>query len=75
MLFFMGSASHLTWFADGTNDVIYWLIVLVVIVAFEWNALSGTGQGRQKFLSTVSGTIHAGLGLTLVLYLIGAILN
>jgi hypothetical protein len=37
--------------------------------------LVGTGQARQKFLSTVSGTIHVGLALTVVLYGVGAVLN
>ena len=75
MLFFMGSASHLTSFNNGGNDGLYWILFLVVVGALEWNSLSGTGQGRQKFLSTVSGTIHAGLGLTLLLYLIGVVVN
>jgi uncharacterized membrane protein len=75
MLFFMGSASHLSFFNNGTNDAIYWVIALVIILAMEANALVGTGQARQKFLSTVSGTIHAGLGLAVLLYLIGVIVN
>jgi uncharacterized membrane protein len=75
MLFFMGSASHLTFFNNGSNDVIYWVLALAIIFALEWNALSGTGQPRQKYLTTVSGTIHAGLGLAVVLYLVGAIVN
>ena len=75
MLFFMGSASHLNSLHNGTNDVVYWVIALALIVAFEVNALMGTGQARQKYLTTVSGTIHAGLGLALLLYVIGAIVN
>src|SRR4029450_4105146 len=75
MLFFMGSASHLSTLHNGTNDALYWIIALVIILAMEANALVGTGQARQKFLSTVSGTIHAGLGLAGGLYLIGVIVN
>jgi len=75
MLFFMGSASHLTFFNTGTHDVIYWILALAIIVAVEGNALSGTGQPRQKYLTTVSGTIHAGLALAVVLYLVGTIVN
>ncbi len=75
MLFFMASASHLTFFNNGSNDVIYWVIALAIILALEWNALSGTGQPRQKYLTTVSGTIHAGLGLAVALYVVGAIVN
>jgi uncharacterized membrane protein len=73
MLFFMGSASHLQSLLGGTNDVIYWLLFLVVVGALELNPLMGTAPGRQKYLTTVSGTIHVGLGLTLVLYLFGLI--
>jgi len=75
MLFFMGSARHLTFFLTGSNDAIYWVIALAIILALEWNALSGTGQPRQKYLTTVSGTIHAGLGLAVVLYVVGAVVN
>ena len=75
MLFFMGAASHMTWLHNGSNDALYWIVALAIIVLVELNALVGTGQARQKFLSTVSGTIHAGLGLAVVLYLIGAVLN
>jgi uncharacterized membrane protein len=74
MLFFMGSASHLQTFLTGTSDLFYWLIALIVIAAVELNAVVGTG-GRQKYLASVSGTIHTGLGLTLVLYVWGLISN
>jgi len=74
MLFFMGSARHLESIDNGSRDGIYWLLVLAVIAAVELNALVGVAPGRQKYLATVSGTIHMGLGLTLVLYLI-ALLN
>ena len=76
MLFYMGSARHMTpGFLDGTNDVIYWILALAVILALELNALVGVAPGRQKYMSTVSGTIHVGLVLTLVLYVIGAVVN
>ncbi len=75
MLFFMGSAIHLNTLHTGTNDVLYWILALAIFAAFELNALVGTGQPRQKFLATVSGTIHAGLGLTLLLYVIGVVVN
>ncbi len=75
MLFFMGSAWHLHTLNTGGNDVLYWILALAIIVAFELNALVGTGQARQKMLGTVKGTIHAGLGLTLVLYVIGVVVN
>jgi uncharacterized membrane protein len=75
MLFFMGSASHLVWFNVGSHDVLYWLIAGAVIVLVELNGLIGPGAATQKMLTTVRGTIHGGLGLTLVLFLIGLFVN
>jgi hypothetical protein len=46
-----------------------------VILAVQLNAQMGVAPGRQKYLTTVSGTIHMGLGLTLVLYLLGVVVN
>jgi uncharacterized membrane protein len=71
MLFFMGSASHLAWFSAGDSDMIYWLLAGGVIVLAEINALIGPGLATQKPLGSVSGTIHAGIGLTVVLFAIG----
>ncbi len=71
MLFFMGSATHLPTFLTGTNDVLYWVVALAIMLAFQLNASVGTAPGRQKYLATVSGTIHAGLGLTALLVLVG----
>ena len=70
MALFMVSASHFNSLAIETNVALYWIIALVVVLAIEANALVGTGQPRQKPLSTVSGTIHMGLALTLVLYVL-----
>ncbi len=75
MLFFMGAASHLNSIHNGENDFLYWILAFAILVAFEGNALVGSGQARQKFLSTVKGTIHAGVGLTLLLYVMGAVVN
>ena len=71
MLFFMGSAVHLQSILTGTNDGVYWVIALGVILALQLNAYLGTAPGRQKYLTTVSGTIHMGLGLTAVLFVVG----
>ena len=54
--------------APGGGPTTYWIIALVVILAVEVNALIGPGLATQKPLGTVSGTIHMGLGLTIVLY-------
>ena len=75
MLFFMGSASHLPTFNNGTNDAIYWVIAGAIIVFAEAQALIGPGSATQKPLTSVSGTIYAGLGLTVVLYLVGVLVN
>jgi uncharacterized membrane protein len=75
MLFFMGSASHLPFFLTGNNDTAYWLIAGAIILFAEAQALIGPGTPTQKPLTTVSGTIHAGLALTLVLYLVGIFIN
>ena len=75
MLFFMGAAGHLDNFNNGTNDIVYWLVALAIILLLELNCLIGTGQGRQKFLGSVSGTIHAGVIATVVLYVVGVALN
>ena len=65
MLFFMGAASHFAF--TGTGGVtLYWILALAVMLALEMVALMGPGL---KPLATVRGTIHAGLGLTLVLFL------
>ncbi len=68
MLFFMGAASHFAF--TGTGGVgLYWVVALIVMLAVEAQALLGPGLPSQKPLATVSGTIHAGLGLTLLLFL------
>jgi uncharacterized membrane protein len=72
MLFFMGAASHLAVF-NGTNDAVFWVVTLIIILAVEANVFVGT-EATKKPLTTVSGTIHAGLGLTVLLYLVGVII-
>lgn len=78
MLFFMVAAANFGSLVQGLalgqgNLTLYWIIALALIFAVEANCLVGTGQARQKMLSTVSGTIHAGLGLAVVLYVLMAI--
>ena len=71
MLFFMGAASHLPQLSTRTEPMVipYLIVVLIVAAVFEANIFTGT---VPKPLSTVSGTIHSGLGLTLVLFLIAS---
>jgi uncharacterized membrane protein len=79
MLFFMAAATHfpsLTSSLDiGSGSLgVYWLVALVLIGLVEANGLIGPGAPSQKMLTTVKGTIHGGIGLTLVLYLAASIL-
>ena len=74
MLLFMAAGSHLEVLAKNANlpdvsVVPYWIAAFVVIGLVEINGLIGPGASSQKLLTTVSGTIHAGLGLTAVLVL------
>jgi hypothetical protein len=75
----MAAASH---FPALTKDLdmgggslgAYWIVALVAFLLVEANALIGPGATTQKPLTTVSGTIHGGLGLTIVLYLLQSVL-
>ena len=73
MLFFMGTASHLTTLIDAQNYGPYFLIVGLIILAVELNAFYGT-DASKKPLSSVSGTIWSGFILTAVLYGIAELL-
>jgi hypothetical protein len=73
MLFFMAAASHypsLTASLDmgGGQLMVYWIVALVVIAVFEAGALIGPGLPTQKPLASVKGTIHAGVGVTIILF-------
>lgn len=73
MLFFMAAASHypsLTSALDtgGGQLMIYWIVAFVVIGIAEAGALLGPGLPTQKPLATVSGTIHGGLAVVVLLY-------
>lgn len=69
MLFFMGAASHLQYAFLGEGDALYWIGVLALAALVELNGVRlGPGAVTQKPLATVSGTVHAGLGLALVFY-------
>jgi len=79
MLFFMGAASHFPSLTTGLdvgsgNLGAYWVTALVLIGLVEVNGLIGPGAPTQKPLTTVSGTIHGGLALTILLYLAASFL-
>jgi uncharacterized membrane protein len=69
MLFCMGAASHLQELAP-TDLGTYWISALILIGLVEINALVGPGLPSQKPLGSVSGTIHAGILVTAVLYIL-----
>jgi uncharacterized membrane protein len=74
MLFFMGSARHFTSLIDVSPSWAgYWILMLIVIALVEANIWAGPAA-TQKPLTSVAGTIHAGLGVTLVLYLAASLL-
>ena len=74
MLFVMGAARHLTVVNSETPRYgAYLAIMLILVILFQANIFRGTAA-TQKPLATVSGTIHAGLGLTLVLFVAASVL-
>src|SRR3989475_1512167 len=56
MLFFMGAASHYTSLATSLRyKGWFWVLVLIIILAVEHNALIGTQGPTKKPLDSVSG--------------------
>jgi len=76
MLFFMGAASHFpSLYSVDAMLGAYWVVALLVMALVELNALSAApNTATTKPLATVSGTIHAGLGVWLVLFVVASIL-
>jgi uncharacterized membrane protein len=74
MLFFMGAARHLS-LVDSADPKfhVWYAVVILLAVLFEANIFAGNAS-TQKPLATVSGTIHTGLGLTLVMFAAAVIL-
>jgi uncharacterized membrane protein len=74
MLFFMAAASHFPASLNASLErgegqlTLYWIIAIVVIAVFQAGALMGPGLPTQKPLASVKGTIHAGIGVTIVLF-------
>jgi len=77
MLFSMVGAANFQQLATpavGGGPGTYWIVALILIFAVEVNALTGPGLATQKPLGTVSGTIHMGLGLTAVVFILMGVL-
>lgn len=65
MLFFMAAANHLTVVPDETSNYMLCAALLgAIILALEFNAL----KGKTGPITTVSGVIHMGFVLTIVMY-------
>jgi uncharacterized membrane protein len=64
MLFFMGSSAHMPngFITDASTAGL--AAIMVVIAALEINGI----VGKQGPMASVTGVIHSGLGLTIVLY-------
>ena len=69
MLFFMGAASHMPFFAPTARPakVTMMIVFAIVLAIVEANALIGTSGPGKKALSTVSGTLWSGFIVTAVL--------
>lgn len=76
MLFYMGAASHYTFFglASAGSMVAMTLLGGGLIAAVELNALIGTQGPTKKPLDSVSGTIWAGFILAAILWFLFAVL-
>lgn len=73
MLFYMGAASHYTSLvgqttASGATAIL--VVAGVIMAAVEANALAGTQGPTKKPLDSVSGAIHFGLALMVLLWVV-----
>jgi uncharacterized membrane protein len=71
MLLYMGAASHYSPMVHQSDSrALFWLAVIVIIGAVEWNALVGT-QGPTKVpLDSVKGALWFGFLLAGILFLV-----
>jgi uncharacterized membrane protein len=72
MLFFMGAASHLS-MADPTRagaKIGALVLLAIVLIAAEVNAVKGTTGPGKKMLATLNGTFWGGFILTAILYFV-----
>ena|SRR2546425_4016485 len=76
MLYFMGAASHLPWVGPpGSGAKIgMLLLLLIVLVVAEVNALVGTSGPGKKMLASLKGTFWGGFILTAIFWVVSVIL-
>lgn len=71
MLFYMGAASHYSSLAGhGSSRGIFWLLVIIILAALEYNSLVGTQGATKKPLDSVSGALWGGFIVTGILYVL-----
>jgi hypothetical protein len=74
MLFFMGAASHYPSMVGTFGHIdergYFWFLVIVIIAAFECNALIGTQGAAKKPLDSVKGALWYGFLLTGILFVL-----
>lgn len=80
MLFFMAATSHFAPFfdqADGGQRLMYWLVVLVLVIALEAIALMAPPAGSRLavHLDSHRNTIVAGFVLTAIIYAVFQVVN
>lgn len=65
MLFCMGAASHLPLSVTPESNLgLYWLIILIIAGALEFNAI----KGKMGPITTIKGVIHMGFLLSFIVY-------
>lgn len=74
MLFYMGAASHYPAMVGGMGPSesrgYYWFIVIVLVGAFECNALIGTQGVAKQPLDSIKGALWYGFLLTGILFML-----
>ena len=80
MLFFMAATSHFAPFFEGADSggrLLYWLVVLVLIIAIEAIAIMAppAGSGLAAHLDTHRNTIIAGFVLAAIFYAVFQVVN
>ncbi len=70
MLFFMGSSTHMSSGLIGDASMVGLAAILAIVAALEVNGI----VGKQGPMTTVNGVIGSGVGLTVVLYGLMAVL-
>jgi uncharacterized membrane protein len=75
MLYFMGAASHLPWRAqpDRGSKLAMLVLLLIVLVVAEVNALVGTTGPGKRMLTSLKGTLWAGFVLTVIFWVVSVI--